>query len=640
MAVKISKTYDDGLAFRFDFPKDLSLSAVDVIDGVPKLRFVPSLHVPSITEEDVAVCVRLCQDKARPEFFYISFPQNHPFYGRHYKDYRPSYLRGTSVGELLAEADWLMKCLNAGVRSDETKTKFKSWAENSQLDGLATSEYFSAAASHGSIFMMCKSVEVDKSDKEMSFSDPKMAINSMRSSSYSKYLTEKFDAIAYYDEPLFLKMKELIKLIVAIEWFVEEKGVKFSAEWMNKHLSRSQSSVRQQQQAITAKSPKLTQEIVDYVLKQFFGDDTIPLLALPAGEIPALHIPSPLSVMIPPVQITTTKTMTERAFQIKHVRKIDALGVSKEFALTISCDDFDVLYQGMNPNTSIPYRNEKGQLCFTVPNVESWSKLFSETVPIPCKFTSNGEMAEIVYGGVTTQNIPVKKDQNATTVKAKATKKEQEVVVNASSRRQKQRPRLSEIPALEVVKRPSSEAVCDHQQRCQEASRGSGVKSAFGIKDGCDYTLASKNGKKIQQSQSVRFSASQKTTVEGQYQAEITAFQEVIVPGSQTEETDDEDTVEEETDEDDTETDVEEQQEDASSNQMDVSQDQDVNAEASQPQRENLTLESPALEQLGADAKGSPTSSDDDSGNFEDMSEMSVSDILSTTDTIDSGLGE
>ena len=628
MAVKTSMTYDDGVAFRFDFPDGLSLSAVDVINGEPKLRFVPSMHVPSITEEDVAVCVRLSQEKTRPEFYYLPFPPGHPFYGRHYKDYRPSYLRGTSVGELLAEADWLMKCLNAGVRSDETKTKFKSWAENSQLDGLATSEYFSATASQGSIFMMCKSVEVDKSEEEMWFSDPKMAINSMRSSSYSNYLTEKFDAIAYYDEPLFSKMKELIKLILAVEWF-EEKGVKFSMEWVNENLSRSQMSARQ---VIAVKRPELTQKIVDYVLKQFFGDDTAPLLAVPTVEIPAIQMPSPCSVMIPAIQITTSKTMTEKTFQIKHVRNIDARpAISIEFTLTISVDDFDLLYQEENPNTSIYYRDENGKLAITVPNVESWSKLFAETVPIPCKgvITSNGEMVDIVYGGVTTRDIPVK---NVTTVKARATQK-QEVRACASPSRKKQRSKRSEMPTQKLVRRPSSDATCDNQQRFLASSK-SGDKPTFGIKDRQAHTRSRRDGKIVEQQQTVTISASQTLSVRGQYHTRVTACQECLVPSELEDET-------EEMDEDDADTDVEEEQQEDVSNQMNVPRDQDSNAEIEvrQPQRENLTL---PLEQLAADAKGSPTGSDNDSGMHDDMSDMlsqSGSDLLSPTSTIDSGLG-
>ena len=134
--------YDDGIAFRFKLPDGLGLHAVDMIDGVPKLRFVPMPNVSALTEEDVAVCVRLSQENSRPEFFYTGFLPNHPFHGRKFKEYVPGYLRGTSVGELLAEADWLMKCLSAGVQSNETKTKFWSWTEESQLNGLATHKEF------------------------------------------------------------------------------------------------------------------------------------------------------------------------------------------------------------------------------------------------------------------------------------------------------------------------------------------------------------------------------------------------------------------------------------------------------------------------------------------------------------------
>ena len=510
MAVKMSKTYDDGLAFRFDLPDELSLIAADVIDGVPKLRFVPSLHVPAITEEDVAVCVRLSQEKTRPEFYYSNFPYNHPFYGRHYKDYRPSYLRGTSVGELLAEADWEMKCLNAGVKSDKTKAKFMPWSENSQLDGLATSEHFSVTPSYGvGVYMTCESVEVEKSKEEILFGDPKMAIQVSNSIPYSEYLTKIFDAIAYHDEPLFLRIKELIKLILAMEWF-EEKGVRFSAEWVNKHLNRSQMSARQ---TIAAKSPKLTQEIVNYVLKQFPQTATAPL-ALPTGEIPAIQMPTPWSIVkIPPIRISTSKTMTDKTFQIKHVRKIDGPGVSNELSLTltVSIDDYDMLYQGMDPNT--PIYNGK----FVIPKVTSWSELFAESVPVPCKnlLTSNGEMVNTVRGGVTTHNIPVRQ----TTTRSKAAR--QEEVVSASSNRERQKVKRPKAPFVQPV--PSKNASCERQQLVQKVLDKGGYKNSYGFTD----QTCHRSG----QDPAVRYTVRKELSVNGQRQS-ATLFDEQDIPSS------------------------------------------------------------------------------------------------------------
>ena len=243
--------YVDGVAFRHVFPADgLALRAGDVVDGVPKLRFVASPKVPTINEEDVAVCVRLRLDDKYPEFFYSGFPIGHPFYdtGRFYKLYQPTYLRDASVGEILAEVDWLMKCLHVGVRSDKSKTKFWSWKETSQLEGLATREDFFEDLPNATIVMSCKSVEVQKSDQELVFvSEPRMMINAVdrkSNSTYSKYITEIFDSVAYYDEPLFLKMKEIVKLILVIDWF-RERGVKFSRQWVMEHTKKVRQTIPQ-----------------------------------------------------------------------------------------------------------------------------------------------------------------------------------------------------------------------------------------------------------------------------------------------------------------------------------------------------------------------------------------------------------
>ena len=117
-----SAKYTDGVAFTFHFSRgaNLSLVAVDVKDQLPKLRFAPAQNVPALTEEDVATIVQLCLEGKRPCFYYEGFHPFHPFYGsgRLFKGYRPRYLRGASIRETLADADWAMKCLHVGVKSD------------------------------------------------------------------------------------------------------------------------------------------------------------------------------------------------------------------------------------------------------------------------------------------------------------------------------------------------------------------------------------------------------------------------------------------------------------------------------------------------------------------------------------------
>lgn len=52
---------------------------------------------------------------------------------------------------------------------------------------------------------------------------------------YTKYITENYDGVAYHDEPKFLKVREVIKLILAVEWLYKEKGVRVDQEWIAMH---------------------------------------------------------------------------------------------------------------------------------------------------------------------------------------------------------------------------------------------------------------------------------------------------------------------------------------------------------------------------------------------------------------------
>ena len=228
--------YDDGLAFRFEMPKeDLSLRGVRIEDGVPTLLFSVAKKVPTINEEEVAMCIRLSQENKRPEFYYNRFLPDHPLAGtgRHFKHYKPLCMRRTSIGETLAEIDWQMKCLMVGVRSDKNKEKFWSWTEKSNVEGLASYENFESDPSKiGGVYMKCNGVSICEDSNQIVFEgEPDMAIDSEEFPAYSRYITEHFDSVAYYDEPLFLKMKEYIKLILAVEW-LKDKEVQFSQNWI------------------------------------------------------------------------------------------------------------------------------------------------------------------------------------------------------------------------------------------------------------------------------------------------------------------------------------------------------------------------------------------------------------------------
>lgn len=240
-AVLSQEQEDATIAFHFKLPANgLALRSAAVIDGVPELRFDASPKVPTITEEDVATTLRLASEGKRPEFVYIGIPESHPFYGRQFKEYSPKWLRGTSVGDLLSEADWKMKGLHAGVQSNKEKTKFWSWQNKSNLEGLAIAIDFPKEQLNGSIFMSCELAKVEMNDLEIAFpEEPKMKIVDASSSLYTKYITDIYPSVAYYDEPLFLKMQELIKLILVAEWLTDKKGVKISKQWMEECTDKS-----------------------------------------------------------------------------------------------------------------------------------------------------------------------------------------------------------------------------------------------------------------------------------------------------------------------------------------------------------------------------------------------------------------
>eukprot|EP00731_Ephydatia_muelleri_P013103 Em0007g413a len=231
-----SAIYDDGFALQFTPHADnQALRSVAINrDGVPELRFDSALHTPSLKEEDVATVCRLVFKGERPNFTYRAIDESHPFYGRQYMVYDPPWLKGTSVGDVLSEVDWKMKCLNVGAQTDKSKKVFYSREMTSVTEGLATLLDFEddKSSSPGYMFTRCDGVQVQEYDDEMVFySGPKLRIDYYKSEAYSKYITRVLPLIAEHDEPSFLKLQEIIKMVLAAEWF-KEKGIQMSEKWM------------------------------------------------------------------------------------------------------------------------------------------------------------------------------------------------------------------------------------------------------------------------------------------------------------------------------------------------------------------------------------------------------------------------
>ena len=240
---KAVSNFNKSNKFVFDFtlPEDgLSLRSATFYDGVPELRFGASPKVPTLTEEDVATIFRLVAEGKRPGFFYIGLPITNPLHvSRLFMHYDPQWLRWTSVGKLLANVDWLMKCLHVGARSNEDKTVFQAWKNTSQLLGPVATRLDFPKDGRGPTIMSCESVSVQKNDDAILFpEEPKMKITDGCSSLYTEYATQIYDSVAFYDEPKFLKMQEIIKLVLAVEWLYNEKGVRVSEEWVMKHTSK------------------------------------------------------------------------------------------------------------------------------------------------------------------------------------------------------------------------------------------------------------------------------------------------------------------------------------------------------------------------------------------------------------------
>ena len=243
-----STIYDDGFAFRFEpSAEKQSLRSVAIDSyGVPELRFDSSTQTLSLTEEDVAVICRLVSEGERPNFTYHGIDdRSHPFFGRQYMVYDPPWLKGTTVGEVLSEVDWKMKCLNVGAQTDKTGSVFFSREKASVTKGLATVLDFADEKpdSPGYIFTRCAGVKVQTYDDELVFwNDPKLTIDCYKSPLYSEYITRVLPLIAEHDEQSFLRLQEIIKMVCAAEW-LKEKGIEMSEKWMKALTSGKNTAV-------------------------------------------------------------------------------------------------------------------------------------------------------------------------------------------------------------------------------------------------------------------------------------------------------------------------------------------------------------------------------------------------------------
>ena len=69
----INRTHAE-FAFHFTLPPDgLALRSVAIVDDVPEIRFDASHKVPTVTEEDVAIALRLASEGNRPARIFLYY---------------------------------------------------------------------------------------------------------------------------------------------------------------------------------------------------------------------------------------------------------------------------------------------------------------------------------------------------------------------------------------------------------------------------------------------------------------------------------------------------------------------------------------------------------------------------------------
>ena len=463
-----------GISFHYKFPKTgVSLRSVAIEeDGLPKLIFdgANCRELPTLTEEDIATVARVVTEGKRPEFFYKGFSNpTHPFsdYERMYKHYSPQWLRGTSVGELLSEADWSMKCLHVGTRSNESKTKFWSWKKTSKLDNLAVHMDFPYGDRRdGRILMSCDNVQTEQSETEIFFVDePKMTITDSSAPEYSKYISEYFYNVAYYDEPLFLKMQELMKLIVAIEW-MKDKGIVFNKKWLNYHTEKK--NPRLQSQAITI---KLIEE-TDQLMKQ--AADML------KKSMEELHADGPFGPVSSKVELTR---QTPTGIEWTVTKSCPVLSLQHEASLRLSFTDYNFLYEGFDCKQPFTLDDDGKPI---IPDVSSWSELFAETVPMPHTIgvLHDNEGIVIDSGGITTRNIPMKTNKVKT-----ATRTDNTVSVKASHAEIQSQPQITRVPPAKVVRKPETNVSArTFEARCNKESISS---TSHGVINNGQYSMHS-----------------------------------------------------------------------------------------------------------------------------------------------------
>lgn len=317
--------------------------------------------------EDFAVALRLAIENTRPKFEFIPIQRRHPFEGRHYNNYSPSWLKQTAWGDVMFEADVDMKRLSHCMRREGDSYL----SSESIYPGLKGSEKFPCTYSGPSpIYLTCKSVKVCTSSRSCFFmGEPDMQITLDRSPDYSKYMSSLYPVFAHKDALSFLRVQELPKLICAAEWLLDQ-GIEIDEDWIKEKTQ-----------------PLAASNCGDVVApKQEFNAQEINLAEL--YQVIAQQI-SDESVTI---EISDSMISTDRlSFDVVETYHDPSSGEvihHKRSHIKISSNDYDWLYVGLPVNAPIGG---------TVPAESTWADLYRAT-SLPLWSMTYDEKGQKVHG--------------------------------------------------------------------------------------------------------------------------------------------------------------------------------------------------------------------------------------------------
>ena len=170
--------------------------------------------------------------------------------------------------------------------------------------------------------------------------------------------------MAYHDEPLFLQMKEIIKLIIAVEW-MKKRGVKVNKSWI-RDCTKSQ-----RPSTLIPVTIKPTPDQLKEMLASMKEEHSKALQSHDAGT--QSHDSSAVSCDTnTTVEVTDTSAIATVKRSIKDVIETRTLQIS---------DDHDLVFQHLNPQMPLGFCSQLMRLL--IPDVTSWKQLFAETVSWP-----------------------------------------------------------------------------------------------------------------------------------------------------------------------------------------------------------------------------------------------------------------